>query len=40
MGTFPITVTLSRPRAACGHLAFTRASFSGGGTMRLRNWCL
>lgn len=40
MGTFPITVTLTRPRMACGHRVFTQASFNGGGVMRLRDWCL
>jgi hypothetical protein len=40
MGTFPITVTLTRGRTACGHLAFARAKLGNGPTIRLNDWCL
>ena len=42
-GFSPITVTLTRPRKACGHSTFTLAMLSfpnGHSTMPLNDWCV
>ena len=39
-GEKEVTITLSRPRTACGHRVFTLVTFGRRGSMRLNNWCV